>query len=88
MQATVIETQHTVRIGEDFITISFMIEQNFTQVFVNDELVISTNQQHKLLQVSYLNIINMAVTYWGHYCNERNKKSIEQLKEYISMNQA
>lgn len=79
MVSTVIETQHIIKFGHDFVTISYQISASLIQVYVNSELVVNSSLKKYPVQISYLNVIEVASTIYQKWLSQEREKAIQQI---------
>lgn len=68
MHATITQSSHTVMFGEDQVDIFYFFNSNNMHVYINGQSIFVGIYNPSRLVLSYSNILNVASTYYTHYC--------------------
>jgi len=82
MKAEIIQSQHCIRIDEDEIEIIYMIQSQQIQVFINAEIVVSSQLNRNPIQVNYSNLIETACQIYFNWLKQKRTKAHQDLIQW------
>ena len=74
LNTEIITTQHCIKVNEDWIELIYIFNESTLQVHLNSELIYSRKFDPSRIVLSYLNVIEVAITIYTHHKKTHLKK--------------
>ena len=84
MKAEIISSQHCIKIDGNYIDIFYMMASNRIHIYIDGALVADSTLNRIPLQVNYMNLIEVAVTYYSRWLTQLNTELQQDIKSINS----